>query len=184
MRDLLVLLLGCFVLAAVVPAAAATRDGHAFTLTAIEGDPLPLGQWRGRPVLVVNTASFCGFTDQYADLQALWERYRERGLVVLGVPSNDFNQETGSSGEIKTFCETNFAIDFPLADKTQVAGADAHPLFVWLRAELGPAAGPRWNFFKFLIGPDGKAVAAWPSQVRPGSPQIIQAIERVLPPAT
>lgn len=183
MRDLLALLLGCLLIVA-TPAGAATQGGHSFTLTAIEGGPLPLEQWRGRPILVVNTASFCGFTDQYADLQALWQRYRDRGLVIIGVPSNDFNQETGSTAEIKTFCEANFAVDFPLADKTAVRGADAHPLFAWFRAELGESAGPRWNFFKFLIGPDGRAIAAWPSQIRPESAEITRAIERILPPAT
>lgn len=180
MRDMLAGLVGLLMLMAAAPAAA-TQGAHAFTLEAIEGGPLPLAQWQGRPILVVNTASFCGFTNQYAGLQDLWQRYRERGLVVLGVPSNDFHQETGTSTDIKTFCEVNFAVDFPLADKTHVRGPDSHPLFAWLRAELGEGAGPKWNFYKFLIGPDGRAVAAWPSQVHPEAREITQAIEALLP---
>lgn len=180
MRDLLATLLTWLAIS-LAPAAAA-GGGHAFSLTAIEGGPLPLEQWRGRPVLVVNTASFCGYTDQYAGLQALWERYRDRGLVVLGVPSNDFAQETGTSSEIKAFCEANFSVDFPLADKTVVRGPESHPLFDWLRAELGQTAGPGWNFYKFLIGPDGQALAVWPSPVQPEADAITAAIERVLPP--
>lgn len=182
MRDMLAGLVGALMLVAAAPASAA-QGAHVFSLEAIEGGPLPLAQWQGRPILVVNTASFCGFTDQYAGLQALWQRYRDRGLVVVGVPSNDFNQETGTSADIKTFCEVNFSVDFPLADKTHVRGPDSHPLFTWLRAELGESAGPRWNFYKFLIDPEGQAVAAWPSQVRPEAREITQAIEAVLPPS-
>lgn len=163
------------------PAPAAERGAHAFAFTSIEGEPLPLERFAGRPILVVNTASLCGYTYQYAALQRLWSRYRDRGLVVLGVPSNDFgNQEPGTAEEIKTFCETNFDVDFPLTDKVRVRGPDAHPLFVWLRAELGERAGPRWNFYKYLIGPDGRAIAAWPSSVEPDAPEITVAIERLL----
>lgn len=162
-------------------APAAERGAHAFVFTSIEGEPLPLERFAGRPLLVVNTASLCGFTYQYAALQRLWARYRERGLVVLGVPSNDFGgQEPGSSTQIKTFCETNFAVDFPLTEKVEVRGPGSHPLFVWLRRELGERAGPRWNFHKYLIGPDGSAIAAWPSGVEPDSAEITVAIERLL----
>ncbi|MCS6780123.1 MAG: glutathione peroxidase [Geminicoccaceae bacterium] len=163
---------------------AADRGAHAFAFTSIEGEPLPLERFAGRPLLVVNTASLCGYTYQYAALQRLWARYRDRGLVVLGVPSNDFgNQEPGTAQQIKTFCETNFDVDFPLTDKVSVRGPGSHPLFAWLRRELGEAVGPRWNFHKFLIGPDGRAVAAWPSRVEPDAPEITAAIERLLPPA-
>lgn len=156
-------------------------DAYAFSFVAIEGNPLPLAQFRGRPLLVVNTASLCGYTYQYAALQRLWTRYRERGLVVLAVPSNDFgNQEPGTNAQIKTFCETNFGIDFPMTEKVRVRGPDAHPFFAWLRRELGEQAVPRWNFHKFLIGPDGRALATWPSRVEPDSPAITEAIERLL----
>jgi glutathione peroxidase len=154
---------------------------HAFSFASIEGDPMPMASFAGRPVLLVNTASLCGFTYQYTALQRLWAAYRERGLVVLGVPSNDFGgQEPGTAAEIKTFCAANFEVDFPLTEKVQVKGDGAHPLFAWLRRELGPEAGPRWNFHKYLIGPDGRVVAAWPSSVEPDAPPIVAAVERLL----
>src|SRR5271169_5695492 len=119
-------------------------SAYDFSFRSIDGDPLPLAGYRGKPVLVVNTASFCGFTPQYKDLEALWRRYRERGLVVIGVPSNDFGQqEPGSASEIKQFCEGHYAVDFPLTDKVEVIGANAHPFFRWIAAELGDAGTPR-----------------------------------------
>lgn len=155
----------------------------AFGFTSIEGEPLPLDGFAGRPVLVVNTASLCGFTYQYAALQRLWAGYRDRGLVVLGVPSNDFGgQEPGAAEDIKTFCEANFAIDFPLTEKVQVTGKGSHPLFAWFRDQLGARAGPRWNFHKYLIAPDGSLAGAWPSGVEPDGPEITAAVERLLPP--
>lgn len=160
----------------------AAGSAHEFAFTSIEGDALSLADYAGRPVLVVNTASMCGYTYQYAALQRLWSTYRARGLVVLGVPSNDFGgQEPGSAAEIKTFCEGNFDVDFPLTEKVHVKGSDAHPLFVWLRAQLGPDAGPRWNFHKYLIGADGRALRSWPSPVEPDSTEIRNAVESVLP---
>jgi glutathione peroxidase len=164
--------------------AAEPAGAHAFAFTSIEGDPLPLAAFAGRPVLVVNTASMCGFTYQYAALQRLWAAYRDRGLVVLGVPSNDFGgQEPGSAKEIKTFCETNFDVDFPLTEKVHVKGAPSHPLFAWFREELGADAGPRWNFHKYLIAPDGRVVAAWPSSVEPDAKEITAAVDQLLPEA-
>ncbi len=154
---------------------------HAFGFTSIEGEPLPLAGFAGRPVLVVNTASMCGFTYQYAALQRLWATYRDRGLVVLGVPSNDFGgQEPGSAEEIKTFCETNFDVDFPLTEKVHVKGARSHPLFAWFREQLGADAGPRWNFHKYLVATDGRIVAAWPSSVEPDAKEITAAVEALL----
>jgi glutathione peroxidase len=156
-------------------------SGFDFEFTSIEGEKLPLAQWRGHPVLVVNTASFCGYTPQYQDLEAVWQSYRARGLVVLGVPSNDFGaQEPGSAAEIKQFCEGNYAVDFPLTEKQTVVGKDAHPLFRWIAAELGEAAAPRWNFHKYLIGADGSLAGAWPSKVRPTDAAITGAIETAL----
>ncbi len=165
------------------PAAAGGEvSAHGFGFTSIEGEPLPLGGYAGRPVLVVNTASMCGYTYQYAALQRLWVAYRERGLVVLGVPSNDFGgQEPGSAAEIKTFCEVNFDIDFPLTEKVHVTGDASHPLFTWLRQQLGAQAGPRWNFHKYLIAQDGRVVGAWPSSVDPEASEITWAVERLLP---
>lgn len=156
---------------------------HDFSFTALDGSALPLGRYRGRPLLLANTASFCGFTGQYADLEALWRRYRERGLVVIGVPSNDFGeQEPGSPQEIRQFCESTYAVDFPLTQKQQVTGAAAHPLFRWIAAELGEAGAPRWNFHKYLVAPDGSLAGAWPAAVRPTDPAIIAEIEALLSP--
>lgn len=166
-----------------LPAVAATaKSAHDFDFISIEGEPLPMQRFAGKAVLLVNTASFCGFTPQYEDLQALWQSYRARGLVVLGVPSNDFGgQEPGSSSEIKQFCEVNFAIDFPMTEKQPVTGDSAHPLYRWIAAELGDRGRPRWNFHKFLISPEGEVVAAWPSRITPADPALRAAIEEVLP---
>lgn len=162
----------------------AGEDAYCFEFTSIDGDKLPLEAWRGRPVLVVNTASYCGYTPQYSDLESLWRRYRDRGLVVLGVPSNDFGQqEPGAEPEIKQFCATNYAVDFPLAAKCRVIGGEAHPFYRWIVEELGEAGTPRWNFHKYLIDPDGQLVGTWPSQVGPTDNRITSEIERLLPPS-
>lgn len=154
-----------------------------FSFTAIDGTSLPLAQYRGHPVLVANTASFCGFTPQYEDLEAVWRRYRDRGLVVIGVPSNDFGrQEPGSAAEIKEFCTTRFSVDFPLTEKQEVVGEAAHPFFRWIVAERGADAAPRWNFHKYLVAPDGSLAAAWPSKVKPTAPEVTAEIERLLAP--
>lgn len=161
---------------------AGERTAHDFSFEAIEGGPLPLSGFAGKAVLVVNTASLCGFTPQYEGLQGLWEAYRERGLVVLGVPSNDFGgQEPGSEAEIKGFCEVNFGIDFPLTAKVSVKGPAAHPLYRWLALELGEESQPRWNFHKYLLDPEGRAVAWFPTRVEPGSADLREAVERALP---
>jgi glutathione peroxidase len=157
-------------------------DAYRFEFGSLDGGTLPLADWRGRPVLVVNTASFCGYTPQYRDLEALWQRYRERGLVVLGVPSNDFGQqEPGGAAEIKQFCETNYQVDFPLTEKYRVTGGDAHPFYRWVATQLGEAGAPRWNFHKYLIGPGGQLAGAWPSQIGPLDPAITDEIEAMLP---
>ena len=165
-----------------VGADAATAGAHAFGFTAIDGTPLPLSRFAGKAVLVVNTASRCGFTGQYRGLQALWSEYRDRGLVVLGVPSNDFGrQEPGTEAEIEAFCGEDFGVDFPLTAKTAVCGAEAHPFYRWARTTLGASAAPRWNFHKYLVAPDGRLVAWFPTQTRPDAETVIQAIEANLP---
>ena len=164
--------------------AASNGDVFGFDFTAIEGHPLPLEQFRGRPMLVVNTASFCGFTGQYAELQAVWETYRDQGLVLLGVPSDDFNQEMDDNAAIREFCEVQFGIDFPMTERVSVRGPNSHPLFAHFRAELGASAGPSWNFFKYLVAPDGRVVEAWSSRTPPSSPAITGAIEQVLAAAS
>ena len=170
---------------AVMPNAAPAKTGDGsgfdFSFESIDGGKLPLDQYRGRPVLVVNTASQCGFTPQYEGLQALWEKYRDRGLVVLGVPSNDFGgQEPGSAEEIKQFCEVNFGIDFPMTAKYPVTGADAHPFYRWIADTLGDSKAPRWNFYKYLLAPDGTIAAAWPSTVKPDSRTVTDTVETLL----
>jgi glutathione peroxidase len=169
-------------LAALAAGPAAGGSMHGIGFTSIDGAPMPLSGFAGQAVLVVNTASLCGFTHQYGALQRVFETYRGRGLVVLEVPSNDFGgQEPGSSAEIKQFCEVNFAVDFPLTEKQVVKGAGAHPSFRAVVAELGPEAAPRWNFHKFLITPDGRLAGTWPSRVEPDAPEVTLAIEAVLP---
>src|ERR1044071_2569339 len=145
-----------------------TGDAYQFEFVSIDGEKLPLAEWRGRPVLVVNTASFCGYTPQYRDLEALWRRYQPRGLVVLGVPSNDFGeQEPGSAAEIKQFCETNYQVDFPLTEKYRVGGAPPRPFYRGISPQRGEAPPPRGNFQKSLVARDGQRAGAWPSSVKP-----------------
>ena len=166
----------------VTAVSAAPGRTHDIAFTSIEGDPLPMSSFAGKAVLVVNTASLCGFTYQYAGLQDLWERYRDRGLVVLGVPSNDFGQqEPGKEAEIKRFCEVNFDVDFPLTTKQSVKGADAHPFFQHVAATMGEDKLPRWNFHKYLVDPKGDLIGAWSSKIEPGSEEITDAIEQALP---
>jgi glutathione peroxidase len=159
----------------------AEGSAHGFSFSTIDGAPLPLDRFRGKPVLVVNTASFCGYTPQYADLETLHQRYAGRGLIVLGVPSNDFGaQEPGTAAEIKQFCSTNYRVSFPLAAKERVLGPEAHAFYRWIESELGDAGVPRWNFHKYLIAPDGSLAGAWPSAVKPLAPEIVEEIERLL----
>jgi len=163
-------------------AAARNAGAFAFSFTSIEGEPLPLTAFKGKTLLVVNTASFCGFTRQYSALQDLWQRYRDRGFVVLGVPSNDFGgQEPGSESEIKQFCEVNFSVDFPLTTKEHVTGDSAHPFYKWASRELGVAAQPRWNFHKYLVSPDGRLVDWFATATSPTSEKVLEAVEAHLP---
>lgn len=161
---------------AAAPALAETA--YDFKFTAIEGEELPLSQYKGKTVLVVNTASMCGYTRQYKGLQTLWDKYKDKGLVVLGVPSNDFGgQEPGSAAEIKEFCEVNFAVDFPMTTKEPVKGGNAHPFYKWVTAQKGE---PKWNFHKYLIGPDGALIEAYGSKVEPEDTVLTSAIEKSL----
>jgi glutathione peroxidase len=161
------------------PADPASAFEHEFE--AIEGGKLPLAQWRGKALLVVNTASFCGFTPQYEGLQALWERYEAKGLVVIGVPSNDFGeQEPKAESEILGFCKGAFGITFPLTTKQVVKGQQAHPFYLWARQTLGAGQAPSWNFHKYLVDRDGKLIAGYGSNVEPLSPELTKAIEAAL----
>ncbi len=154
---------------------------HDFAFTAIDGTPLPLKSFAGKAVLVVNTASQCGFTPQYTALQDLWSRYRDKGFVLLGVPSNDFGgQEPGTAAEIKEFCEVNFNVDFPLTEKAAVTGGGAHPFYAWAGKELGALAKPRWNFHKYLIAPDGRLIDWFSTPTSPTAPRVLKAVEGAL----
>jgi len=156
-------------------------SAHDFTFPSIDGGTLRLADYKGKPVLVVNTASECGYTPQYAGLERLWRTYRDRGLVVLGVPSNDFGaQEPGAEPAIKSFCEVNYGVDFPLTAKQTVIGGTAHPFYRWVAAELGEDAAPKWNFHKYLVAPDGSLAGLWPSNIEPLAPEITAAIEAAL----
>lgn len=152
-----------------------------FTFTSIEGKPLPLSQFKGQLLLVVNTASKCGFTPQYDGLEKLYETYKDRGLVILGVPSNDFaNQEPATESEIASFCKLRFGVTFPLASKEHVTGTEAHPFYTWAGEQAGWLGRPKWNFHKYLISRDGKFLDWFASTTEPGSDKITAAIEKNL----
>lgn len=158
-----------------LPAVAAPLTG---TFPSIDGGTLSIEDWRGRPVLVVNTASRCAFTKQYDELQALQDTYGDRGLVVLAVPSNDFRQELATEEEVKDFCEINFDLTLPMTGITGITGPDAHPFYKALAAE---GFEPAWNFNKVLIGPDGELAGTWGSLTKPMSRAITGPIEALLP---
>ncbi len=173
-----------FAAAAMLPAAARAATSGAtawgFFFEGLKGDEIRLADFRGKPVLVVNTASRCGFTPQYAGLQQLWTRYGSRGLTVIGVPSNDFGgQEPGGVAEIEA-TEQGYGVTFPMATKSQVVGVQAHPFYRWAAAEK-PGETPRWNFHKYLIGRDGHVAASIPTTTEPTDPRVIAAITRELP---
>ncbi len=161
--------------------AMAETTAYDFTLTGIDGKPLPLAQFKGHPMLVVNTASECGYTPQYEGLEELWQAYKDKGLVIVGVPSNDFGkQEPGTAQEIATFCKINYGVTFPLADKTVVKGSGAHPFYTWAGEQAGEAGQPKWNFHKYLIGADGRFAGWYSTQAKPTGPKITAAVEKAL----
>ena len=183
----LALLLG-FAFALMSPGSQSAANGeqptsaHDFRFIAIDGTDLPMSQFAGKAVLLVNTASFCGFTPQYKALQNLWEEKQDLGLVVLGVPSNDFGgQEPGSAQEIKHFCTDIYSVDFPMTVKVSVKGKRAHPLYKWIADQPIKNAVPRWNFHKILIDPQGQVVEGWRSMVKPSDKNVQSALKRVLP---
>jgi glutathione peroxidase len=158
-----------------------TSSAHEFAFRTIDGEPLPMTSFRDKAVLVVNTASQCGLTPQYDGLEQLYSAYKDRGLVVLGVPCNQFaGQEPGTEAEIKDFCETRFKVDFPLTSKVDVKGADAHPFYRWAEQQLGEPAVPVWNFHKILIGKNGEAIRAFGPRTDPLDSEITDQIEKVL----
>ena len=146
----------------------------------INGEIINIKDYENKVVLIVNTASYCGFTKQYEDLQDLWDQYRSKGLIVLGVPSNTFNQEKKSNKEVKKFCEVNFNINFPLTAITEVKGNDAHEIFKWAERNYGKSAIPKWNFHKILVNREGNIVETYASFTKPLSDKIINKIEEIL----
>jgi len=157
------------------------KSAYDFSFRSIDGGALPLSNFRGKVLLVVNVASQCGLTPQYEGLEQLWKTHRDKGLVVLGVPANDFGaQEPGTEKEIKTFCETRFQVDFPMTAKEHVIGADAHPLYKWVAGELGDAAAPKWNFHKYIFGRDGAIAGTFGSRTTPDAADLTRAIDDAL----
>ena len=151
---------------------------HEFTLNSIDGKPAPLSAYQGKVVLIVNVASRCGFTPQYAGLEALYEKYKDRGFVILGFPANNFGaQEPGTNEEIKTFCSSKYNVTFPMYSKISVKGDDKAPLYQFLTATGGEI---QWNFTKFLVDKSGKVVARFEPKVTPESPEVAEAIEKAL----
>jgi len=178
------LLLCVTLFAAAATVMAAGKNVFDFTLNSIEGQPTPLASYKGKVVLLVNVASRCGFTPQYAALEATYEKYKDRGLVIVGIPANNFGaQEPGSNEEIKKFCSAKYNVKFPMMAKISVKGEDQAPLYQFLTDK---SANPRtggdiqWNFTKFLVGPDGQILARFEPDVTPDAPQVTAAIEKAL----
>ena len=151
-----------------------------FSITSIDGNPLDLKKFKGKTILLVNVASYCGFTKQYNDMQKLWDMYKEKGLIVLAVPSNSFNQEKDNETEVKEFCEVNFNITFPMTSIFEVKGENAHKIYEWAKNNYGKSAVPKWNFHKILINKEGKVEDTFASFTNPTSKKIINKIEKIL----
>ena len=157
-----------------------TQLAYEFQFKGIDGDIIKLSDFENKVIVVVNVASRCGFTNQYEDLQKLWASYQNKNLIVLGIPTNDFKQEPGSNDDIKKFCESNFNINFPLTEKTNVIGDKSHPFFKWAKENYGKAAVPKWNFHKIVIGKDGKVADTFASITKPSSKRFISSIDNLI----
>ena len=151
-----------------------------FKIESITGEIIDFNEYKNKVILIVNTASYCGFTKQYSDLQELWDKYKSRGLIVLGVPSNSFNQEKNKNSEVKEFCKVNFDINFLLSTITEVKGDNAHDLFKWAKNNHGKSAIPKWNFHKILINKEGKVEDTFTSFTNPMSKKLVSKIENIL----
>ena len=151
-----------------------------FQLNSISGKLIDLKEYKNKVILLVNTASYCGFTKQYDGLQSLWEKYNSKGLIVLGVPSDSFNQEKETNKDVKEFCDVNFNISFPLTQIVKVKGEKAHPVYKWAKKNFGNSAVPKWNFHKILINKEGKVQNTYSSLTKPMSNKIISEIENIL----
>ncbi len=152
-----------------------------FIFKDLDGSALSLSEYKDKVIVVINVASQCGFTNQYEDMQKVWEKYQDKGIVMLGVPSNDFGkQEPGSNKDIKNFCEAKFGISFPMTEKVPVKGPKAHPFYIWARENYGKSAIPKWNFHKIIIDRNGKIVETFSSIVNPSSKKFIKALEKLI----
>jgi glutathione peroxidase len=165
-----------------IGASTLTDNAYHYSFHTLVGDnPLPLTSFKGKVLLVVNTASHCGFTKQYAGLEKLYQHYKDRGLVIIGVPSNDFGQqEPGNSQEIAHFCQLNYGVTFPMTAKEVVSGADAHPFYLWAKKKLGFGSGPKWNFHKYLINRKGELITYYYSTTAPDASRLVSAVEKAL----
>ena len=152
-----------------------------FEFKDLDGSSLKLSDYKNKVIVIVNVASQCGFTNQYEDMQKIWETYQKKGIVILGVPSNDFgNQEPGNSSEIKNFCEAKFGISFPMTEKVTVKGPDAHPFYLWAKKNYGKSAVPKWNFHKIIIDKNGKIAETFSSITNPSSKKFIKVLEKLI----
>ena len=153
---------------------------HDFTIESISGETINLSDYKSKVVLLVNTASKCGFTPQYSGLQKIYERYKNDGLIVFGVPTNDFNQELSKDSDVKEFCEIRFGVEFPMSSIQPIRGENAHPIYKWIQANVSVIGQPRWNFHKYLIGKDGKIINWFSSMTSPTSEGLVNQIETAL----
>jgi len=152
-----------------------------FQFKDLDGSSLNLSEYKGKVIIVVNVASQCGFTKQYEDMQNIWEKYQSKGIIMLGIPSNDFGkQEPGNNKDIKNFCEAKFGVTFPMTEKVSVKGEKAHPFYKWAEQNYGKSAVPKWNFHKILVGKNGKIINTFASITNPSSKKFINAIEKAL----
>jgi len=151
---------------------------HDFQFKGIDGGVIKLSEYKDKVIVIVNVASRCGFTNQYDDLQKLWNNYKEKNLLVIGVPTNDFKQEPGSNSDIRDFCKSNFNIDFPMTEKINVVGKNSHPFFKWAKENYGIGAIPKWNFHKIIVGKNGKVIDTFASITKPSSKKFVSFIEK------
>ena len=151
-----------------------------FKFKGLNGNNIDFNDFKEKVIIVVNVASRCGFTNQYEDLQNVWETYKNKNVVIVGVPTNNFKQEPGTNEEIKDFCETNFNINFPMTEKIDVIGRNSHPFYKWAKLNHGNSAIPKWNFHKIIINKDGKIVKTFSSITRPSSKKFLEVIQNLI----
>ena len=157
------------------------KIAYDFTFKDLDGSSLKLSDFKNKVIIAVNVASQCGFTKQYEDMQKVWEKYQTKGLIILGIPSNDFGeQEPGNSSEIKNFCEAKFGVTFPMTEKVIVKGQNAHPFYIWAKNNYGKSAVPKWNFHKIIIDKSGRVAETFSSLTNPSSKKFIDVVEKLI----